>query len=79
MNNLILFVGAKLSFKFEMNCLKPLNEWQTIWNEINLLRVKGMRKSKVWIKCNRINSDRLGNALKFEMNCLKLFNEWQPI
>jgi len=59
MNDLTLFVGAELSFKFEMNYLKPFNEWQTIWNRMNLLRVKGMKKSKVWIKCNRINSDRL--------------------
>jgi len=59
MNDLTLFVGAELSFKFEMTCLKPFNEWQTIWNWINLLRVKGMKKSKVWIKYYRINSDRL--------------------
>jgi len=59
MNDLTLFVGVELPFKFEMSCRKPFNEWQTIWNEMNLLRVKGMRKSIVWITCNRINSDWL--------------------
>jgi len=69
MNDLTLIVGAELPFKFKMNCLKPFNEWQTIWNEMNLLRVKGMRKSKVWIKCNRINSDRLIRK------CSQIWNE----
>jgi len=26
MNDMTLFVDAELSFKFEMNCLKPFNE-----------------------------------------------------
>jgi len=70
MNDLTLFVGAELPFQFEMNCLKRFNESQTIWNEMNLLRVKGMMKSKVWIKCNRINSDRLIRK------CSQIWNEF---
>jgi len=56
---LTLFVGDELPFKFEMNCLKPFNEWQTIRNEMNLLRVKGMRKSKVGISCVGMEGKKL--------------------
>jgi len=57
---LTLFVGAELPFKFEMNCLKPFNEWQTIWNEMYLLRVKGMRKSNVRINRVGMRGKKLG-------------------
>ena len=60
MNDLTLFVGAELPFKFEMNCLKPFNEWQTIWNEMYLLRVKGMRKSNVRINRVGMRGKKLG-------------------
>jgi len=57
---LTLFVGVKLPFKFETNYLKPFNEWKTIWNEINLLCVKEMRKSRVWINCVEMEGKKLG-------------------
>jgi len=57
---LTLFVGAELTFKFETNYLKSSNEWQTIWNEMNLLCVKEMSKSKVWINCVGMGGKKLG-------------------